>query len=66
LLFNDEEPMLDEIERHLGGVTDWLGAHGLEVATIADTDHVFAPVWSQEHAADRVTEFVERFAETET
>ncbi len=63
LLFNDEEPMLDEIEQRLGGVGGWLREHGLEIALVPDTDHVFAPVWSQEHAAERVVDFVERFAE---
>ena len=62
LLFNGEEPMLDEIDRHLGSMMTWLEKRGLALEVIDDTDHVFAPVWSQERALHVVTEFVDTVA----
>ena len=62
LLFNGEEPMLDEIDRHLGSMMTWLEKRGLFLEVIDDTDHVFAPVWSQERAVHLVTDFVDGVA----
>ncbi len=66
LLFNSEEPMLDELDRHLGSMMTWLEKRGLSLEVIDDTDHVFAPVWSQERALGVVTEFVDLVARSET
>jgi dienelactone hydrolase len=62
LLFNSEEAMLDELDKNLGGLMAWLASRGVELETIDDTDHTFAPVWSQERAADVLTEFIDRIA----
>jgi pimeloyl-ACP methyl ester carboxylesterase len=62
LLFNSEEAMLDELDKNLGGLMPWLTKRGVELETIDDTDHTFAPVWSQERAADVLTEFIDRIA----
>ncbi len=66
LIFNGAEPMLDEVDRHLASMMPWLEKRGLELAIIDDTDHVFAPVWSQEHATNLLSRFVDRVAKTET
>jgi len=50
------------LDKNLGGLMAWLAARGVELETIDDTDHTFAPVWSQERAADMVTEFIDRLA----
>jgi len=62
LLFNSEEAMLDELDKNLGGLMAWLAKRGVELETIDDTDRTFAPVWSQERAADVLTEFIDRVA----
>ncbi len=62
LLFNDEEAMLDELDKHLGGLMVWLTKRGVELETIDNTDHIFAPVWSQERASDVLTDFIDRVA----
>jgi pimeloyl-ACP methyl ester carboxylesterase len=62
LLFNSEEAMLDELDKNLGGLMTWLAKRGVELETINDTDHTFAPVWSQERAADVLTDFIDRVA----
>ncbi len=62
LLFNSEEAMLDELDKNLGGLMTWLAKRGVELETIDDTDHTFAPVWSQERAADVLIEFIDRVA----
>jgi len=62
MLFNGEEPMLDELEHHIGSMMGWLENRGLSLEIIDDTDHIFAPVWSQERALDLLTEFVDRVA----
>ena len=62
LLFNSEEAMLDELDKNLGGLMGWLAKRGVELETIDDTDHTFAPVWSQERAADVLVEFIDRVA----
>ena len=62
LLFNSEEAMLDELDKNLGGLMAWLAKRGVELETIDDTDHTFAPVWSQERAADVLVEFIDRVA----
>jgi alpha-beta hydrolase superfamily lysophospholipase len=62
LLFNSEEAMLDELDKNLGGLMAWLAARGVELETIEDTDHTFAPVWSQERAADVLTNFIDKVA----
>jgi hypothetical protein len=43
----------------------WLAKRGVELETINDTDHTFAPVWSQERAADVLTDFIDRVAAKE-
>lgn len=65
LLFNGEEPMLDEVNRHLGSLMRWLETQGLQLHVLDDTDHIFAPVWSQERATDLLTSFVDLVARTE-
>lgn len=62
LLFNSEEAMLDELDKNLGGLMAWLAQRGVELETIDDTDHTFAPVWSQERAADALVEFIDKVA----
>jgi len=62
MLFNGEEPMLDEVDRNLGSMMSWLEEHGLALEIIDNTDHVFAPVWSQERATSLLTAFVDRVA----
>jgi hypothetical protein len=42
----------------------WLEKRGLSLEIIDDTDHIFAPVWSQERAVGLLTEFVDRIART--
>jgi hypothetical protein len=64
MLFNGEEPMLDELEHHVGSMMSWLENRGLSLEIIDDTDHIFAPVWSQEKATDLLTDFVGRVAQT--
>jgi pimeloyl-ACP methyl ester carboxylesterase len=62
LVFNGAEPMLDEIDRHLGSMMTWLEKRGLALEIIDDTDHIFAPVWSQERAAGLLVDFVDDVA----
>jgi hypothetical protein len=62
LLFSGEEAMLDELDKKLGGLMTWLESRGVELEVIDDTDHIFAPVWSQERASDLLTAFVDRVA----
>ena len=54
--------MLDELDKNLGGLMGWLAKRGVELETIDDTDHTFAPVWSQERAADALIEFIDKVA----
>jgi alpha-beta hydrolase superfamily lysophospholipase len=66
LLLNSDEPMLDELDHHLGSMMPWLETRGLSLEVIDDTDHVFAPVWSQERATDVIAEFVDSVARAES
>jgi alpha-beta hydrolase superfamily lysophospholipase len=62
MLLSSEEPMIDELDRHIGSMMGWLEKRGLSLEVIDNTDHVFAPVWSQDRALEIVTEFVDGVA----
>jgi pimeloyl-ACP methyl ester carboxylesterase len=59
LVFNGHEPALDDLNERLGALRRRLDASGRFRLEIVDgADHVFVPVWSQDHVIDVVSTFV--------
>jgi alpha-beta hydrolase superfamily lysophospholipase len=61
LVFNGDEPALEDLEGTMGRDLPGLQARGqLRLEIMDGTDHVFTPVWSQERLRGLLTEHLER------